>query len=93
MFAAWSMRRAFHEEGESFHAWLTSLVSDEPEELGAAIDPANMQIKMPEIPIAGSGGGDEPEEEKPNLDCGPVGPDKHGDADEHHEAEERVPTL
>ena len=53
MFAAWSMRRAFHEEGESFHAWLTSLVSDEPVEQGAAIDPADMHIEMPEIPIAG----------------------------------------
>ena len=49
------MRRAFHEEGESFHAWLTSMADGEPEQQDMAIDPATMQVEMPDIPVAGSG--------------------------------------
>ena len=58
------MRRAFHEEGEAFNIWLTSLVSDEPGEQDAAIDPADMQIEMPDIPVAGS---DEVAQKRPSA--------------------------
>ena len=77
------MRRAFHEEGESFHAWLTSLVSDEPMEQGAAIDPAKMQVEMPDIPVAGSGDADENDAAagQPLVD-GPAEPEGQGYGDQ-----------
>ena len=49
------MRRAFHEEGEAFHAWLTSLVEGEDDGQDVALGSAEMQIEVPDIPIAGSG--------------------------------------
>ena len=47
------MRRAFHEEGDSFYAWLSSLQSGEPEQVG----PSMADAEMPDIPIAGEDNG------------------------------------
>ena len=54
-----AFRRAHFTEDDEFNSWVSSLTGDEPSERqAAAIDPAQMHIEMPDIPLAGSGGGD-----------------------------------
>ena len=50
-----AFRHARFEEDDEFNEWVSSLTGGEPVEQGAAIDPAAMQVEMPDIPVAGSG--------------------------------------
>ena len=55
------MRMARWAEDDDFNGWVARLGGDESEAPDVAIDPADMHIEMPEIPVAGSGGEGGPE--------------------------------
>jgi hypothetical protein len=84
-----AFRNARVADDDEFKDWVSSLVSGEPVERGAAIDPAAMQVEMPDIPIAGSGEGADAAP-PPEADQRPGEID--GDAEED-ELDERNPAL
>ena len=79
-----AVRQAGIEDGGKFKQWVMANLDGGEAQPQANVTLADLEYDMPELAVAGSG--EEPDEDEPRLDGGPVGPDEPSSGGHEHQA-------